>query len=219
MKKILIQQGHVSPRQPGFESGTGTTGEIETVSSIGLSLFNLLKKDSRFQPTLCPGKVPTGWTGDVVLALHCDGSGNRKATGYSLGWPCREYGPKTAKLRYALVKAYESLPNHPPHHSDNYTTNMSRYYAWSRTTADAKILIEHGFLTNPKERAWLVKNRKEIAGAWYKALLDYFDLKPILKPIKDTKKPIEVEPYSPFLRNLFKKIRGMPWIPNPDRRD
>ncbi len=212
-KSVLIHLGHVLPREPGFESGTGTTGEIEEVSAIGHELNRLLLKDKRFKPTLCPGKIPRGWTGNVVLALHCDGSGNKEASGYSLGWPTTQYGPKTAKMRYALVKAYESLPGHPPRHAFNYTTNMSRYYAWSRTNADVKILIEHGFLTNPKERTWLVKNRKKIAGAWYTALLDYFNLKPLPKPKEET------EPYSPFLRNLFKKIRGMPWIPNPDRRD
>jgi hypothetical protein len=193
MKKILIQQGHVSPRQPGFESGTGTTGEIETVSAIGLALFNLLKKDSRFQPTLCPGKVPTGWTGDVVLSLHCDGSSNKLANGYSLGWPPAEYGTKTRKMLVAINRVYQSMPGHPKHHLDNYTDDMRGYYVWHRVNAPVKILIEHGFLTNLFDRKFIKSNEKQIARAWYNAILDYFDYKPLskTKPKKSIKTKIK----------------------------
>jgi hypothetical protein len=208
-RKVLVQMGHVAPREPGFESQTGAAGEIPEVTAIGLELYRLLRNDGRIKPTLCGGDIPDGWSGDVVLALHCDGSGLAKTSGYSLGWPTSEWGPKTKKMYVALVKAYGKIPGCPPHHADNYTANMSRYYGWSRTKADVKILIEHGFLSNPTEKAWLQKNSKQIAAAWYSALLDYFDLKPLTVPKPKT---------SGLLHGWLAKVSGNPWNPpNQDR--
>jgi N-acetylmuramoyl-L-alanine amidase len=125
---------------------------------------------------VCPGKVPAGWSGDVALFLHADGAANAHASGYSFGWPPAELGPRTKRMLKLLGHHYASISGHPPHHGDNYTGDMRGYYAYSRVKADAKILIEHGFLTNPAERAWLTKHTDAIARAWYRALLAYFDL-------------------------------------------
>jgi N-acetylmuramoyl-L-alanine amidase len=210
-RRVLIHMGHVQPREPGFESGTGTAGEIPVVEAIGKELYRLLRADGRIKPTLCPGDIPDGWHGEVVLALHCDGSSNPKANGYCFGWPVRESGPKTRRLIRALDDAYRAIPDAPSHHRDNYTSNMTLYYGWKRTRADAKVLIEHGFLTNPGERAWINKNVKRIAGAWYGALLRYFDLPALVK------KPVPGEPHNGWLRRLFGRV-GMPWIPYPEGR-
>jgi N-acetyl-anhydromuramyl-L-alanine amidase AmpD len=56
----------------------------------------------------------------------------------------------------------------------NYTGNLTGYYGWRRTNAPAKVLIEHGFLTNPNERAFLFSHLAEIALAEYRATLAYF---------------------------------------------
>jgi len=79
---------------------------------------------------------------------------------------------------YRLLREnYERIPGHPTHHTDNYTRDMQGYYGFHHCSAAAKILIEHGFLTNPQERQWLLGNVDEIANAWYQALRQYFGLK------------------------------------------
>jgi len=175
-RRVLVHMGHVSPREPGFTTQTGAAGEIEEVEAIGKRLYALLDADARLTPTLCGGDVPDGWTGDIVLALHCDGSSNPAARGYSLGWPPAEYGPKTLRLIDHLETRYEAIAGHPPHHSDNYTADMRGYYAWHRTHADAKVLVEHGFLSNEADRLWLQSHVLAIAQAWYLAVLDYYGL-------------------------------------------
>ncbi len=176
-KKVLVQMGHVAPREPGFESGTGTAGEIEVVSKIGRELAAHLVKDGRFIVTLCPGDIPDEWTGDVVLSLHCDGSDNPKASGYCFGWHPPEYGGKTIRFVRCLETTYESIKGHPHHRGDNYTIDMREYYGWHHTIAPVKVLIEHGFLTNKKEAKWIKKNIKNIAHAEYVAFLLYFGLR------------------------------------------
>src|SRR3990167_6958244 len=86
-KRLLIQAGHVAPREPGFESGTGTSGEQTLVAAVQSRLGKLLAADARFAVTLCPGNIPDGWKGDLFLALHGDGAADPKASGFSFGYP------------------------------------------------------------------------------------------------------------------------------------
>lgn len=180
MKTVLVQAGHVSPREPGFESGTGTAGEQALVLAIRDALCVFLKADSRFKALPMPGKIPRGTRCDAALFLHADGSSNPKASGYSFGYPAATVNVSLARL---IDKEFKKLPGHPPHHADNYTADMHGYYGFSRTdTPGPEVLVEHGFLTNPSEAAWLRAHVKDLAGAEYRALLNYFNLIPRPKP-------------------------------------
>lgn len=174
MKTVLVQAGHVSPREPGFESGTGTAGEQELVRAIRDRLVMLLKHDGRFKPLPMPGKIPHGTKCDAALFLHADGSANHAASGYSFGYPSY---PANVTLARLIDAEFQKLPGHPPHHRDNYTADLRGYYGFSRVdTSGPEVLVEHGFLTNPHERAWLKSHVNELAQAEYRALLNYFGM-------------------------------------------
>ena len=173
-KHLLIQAGHVFPREPGHESQTGTSGEQQFARAIQSRLGKLLAADGRFDVTLCPGDIPDGWKGDLFLALHADGSSDPEASGFSYGYPP---GCSECKLLADTFAAwYAEIPGAPKRRRDNYTGALSGYYGWRRTTAPAKLLVEHGFLTNPGERAWLSENEGRIAQAHCEAILHYFRL-------------------------------------------
>lgn len=176
-KRVLIQAGHVAPREPGFETGTGTAGEQELAASIQSSLAKLLARDGRFNVSLSPGNIPDGWTGDLFLSLHADGSGNPAASGFSFGYPpdCSE----CKRLADTFASTYSRIPGAPKRRRDNYTKDLSGYYGWRRTNAPAKLLVEHGFLTNPGERAWLTGNVAAIARSHYTAILHHYGLAPL----------------------------------------
>lgn len=178
-RRILIQAGHNRPLEPGFESGTGTAGEAVFVADIQSRLGRLLAADPRLQVTLCPGNIPDGWTGDVFVSLHADGATSTKASGYSFGYPPTSTGSKL--LADILSAEYARIPGAPKRRADNYTADMSGYYGWRRTIAPAQVLVEHGFLTNPAERAWLTAHGNEIARAWQAGILRFFDL-PVEQP-------------------------------------
>ena len=187
---ILVQAGHTSPREPGFESGTGAGGEIELVAKIADALVKRLKARQAFQGQAllrqdpAPAAVPLRRLPQPPRRRL---QHPRTTRGYSFGWPPSEWGPQTQRLVTYLRDEYERLPGHPPAFRDNYTSNMSGYYGWSRTRAEAKVLIEHGFLSNPADRAWMYANTAAIAAAWHRALERHFDLQ---FERAETKKPL-----------------------------
>lgn len=176
-KRILVQAGHAPPREPGFESATGTNGEIAFVLKLRDHLCTLLHQDPRFDPVPVPGDIPTGIKVAAALFLHCDGSASPNASGYSFGYPAYTVNKRLADL---IDAEFQKLRGHPPHHADNYTAGLSHYYGYSRVdTAGPEVLVEHGFLTNPEERIWMEDNIPNLARAEYKALLRFFGMPPL----------------------------------------
>ena len=179
-KNVLVQKGHHAPREPGFEGGTGANGEQEVAGVIGDRLANLLRADSRFAVKVCPGRIPDdvkngSWRVDAFLSLHCDGSNDPNRGGWGVGYPD---GPANRRLA-----SYVGLEIGRFHRSrqldDNYTRNMSGYYGYSRVpTRGPEVLVEHGFSSNPVEKAWMLENAGRFAKAHYLALCRYFGLEP-----------------------------------------
>ena len=60
MLETSIQEGHVAPREPGFEAATGTPREQELVTRIADALAGRLAVDGRFAPLVVPGDIPDG---------------------------------------------------------------------------------------------------------------------------------------------------------------
>ena len=171
-KKVLVQAGHVAPREPGFESGTGTTREQEFTHKVATQLVKMLDDDARFDGIYCPGDIPNGIKVDAFVSEHGDGSASRTASGFCFGYP--DYAVNR-KLAGFISEEYIKLPGHPPKKTDNYTRNLSGYYGFGRVnTTGPEVLVESGFLTNPTEQAWLFANTHELASAQYRALLRYF---------------------------------------------
>jgi hypothetical protein len=171
--RVLVQAGHKSPRQPGLESATGTGGEIELVSAIQERLVGLLRADERFEPVPVPGKIDDGIPGiDAAIFLHADGSNNQSADHYSFGFPTFSVNKTFADL---IGQEFERIGHPGERGRDNNTTDMARYYGYRHVdTAGPEVLVEHGFLTNPPQRAWLFGHVKELAKAEYVALLRFF---------------------------------------------
>ena len=175
-KRILVQAGHLAPREPGFEGGTGTNGEQELVKAIRDRLVAILRKDGRFEAIPVPGDIPNGIRVDAALYLHGDGSSNPGASGYCFGYPDH---PTNKRLADMIAVEFNKIPGHPPHGRDNYTGGLRGYYGYSRVnTPGPEVLVEHGFLTNPAERRWLYAHVDELAQAEYKALLRFFGMQP-----------------------------------------
>lgn len=181
MKRVLVQAGHVAPREPGFESGTGTVREQEWTTAIRDALVHLLKADGRFEAIPVPGDIPNGIKVDAAIFEHGDGSANPAATGFSFGYPSFAVNKKLADL---IAKEYLKVDGHPPHHMDNYTADLHFYYGFSRVdTAGPEVLVESGFLTNPVEQKWMFGHVDELARAQYVALCKFFGMVPRGTPL------------------------------------
>lgn len=175
---IILQAGHLAPREPGFEGGTGTNREQEFALKIRTAQAKLFKADGRFNVIEVPGDIPDGVDGEVALYNHADGSGNPAVSGMSFGYQT----PQGGRLADRIRQQFE-LAGHPgAERADNYTRDLAGYYGFSRTDATHEVLIEHGFLTNPGEAAWMFANIDKLAYGAYKAVLEHLGLS--LGPIR-----------------------------------
>lgn len=172
--RVVVQAGHVAPREPGFEAGTGTVREQEFTRELRDALCRILDDDGRLEAFPLPGAIPSGLRCDAALFEHGDGSASPRASGFSFGYPDRLVNSRLAGL---IASEYLKLPGHPPHHPDNYTPDLRGYYGFRRVeTPGPEVLVESGFLTNPAEQAWMFGHLDELAAAQYRALLRYFRL-------------------------------------------
>lgn len=193
-KRIVVQAGHNAPREPGFESGTGTAGEIEFVHAVATTLITKLRQDGRFDAVYQPGDIQDGIKCDLALFLHADGSASPSASGFSFGYDS-QYAVNR-KLADLIALEFSRIPGHPAHHADNYTIDLRRYYGYKRVdTRGGEVLVEHGFLTNPREREWLGRHVDELAHAEYLAIVSYFNYS---LPLSDR----DWEPDQPAWQNL-----------------
>jgi N-acetylmuramoyl-L-alanine amidase-like protein len=177
-KRVLVQAGHIAPRESFLESGTGTVREQELTFALRKRLVSLLNVDPRFDAFPFPGNLPEppGFRCDAAIFLHGDGSSNRSASGYSFGFPVDPVNQKLARL---IDAEFKKIPGHPPHHADNYTEGLRFYYGYRRTnTAGPEVLVEHGFMTNPAEQKWVFAHLNQLAHAEYVALCRFFGFAP-----------------------------------------
>jgi N-acetylmuramoyl-L-alanine amidase-like protein len=175
VKRILVQAGHQSPREPGFEAQTGAPGEAELVMDIQHALVRLLNQDADFHAIPMPGQIPNGTKADGAIFLHADGAANPSARGYSLGFP--PGFEVNRRLAHLIADEFEKISGHPPRRPDNNTVDMSQYYGYGLVdTPGPEVLVEHGFVTNPEEHRWLKTHVSQLAEAEHTALRRFFGL-------------------------------------------
>jgi hypothetical protein len=178
MKRILVQAGHMPPLQPHHETQTGAPGEAKLVADVQRALVDLLQADPDFDPLPMPGRIsPDGVAVDGAVFLHADGAAAASAKGFSLGFPDFAVNRRLAEL---IAEEIQKLPDSPPRRPNNNTAGMANYYGFSHvTTPGPEVLVEHGFVTNPSEHAWLKQNVKPLARAEHTALRRFFNLPPV----------------------------------------
>lgn len=182
MPTVVLQKGHHAPREPGHLTETGAQGEQEVVGVIGDHLRKLLGADPRFTVRVIPGAIPAdikngAYKVDAFISLHCDGSNDPNRRGWGVGYPS---GAVNVKLASLIADEFEKLPHPSARLPDNYTPNMSGYYAWTRVPTDGpEVLVEHDFSSSPAGKAWMLTNAARIAAAEYRAVLRHFNLPPI----------------------------------------
>lgn len=197
MFKIAVQRGHLYTKT----TFTGTAGEQETVKKVSEEIRRIINEfgDSRIVLTLLDSNL-SGVRGDfdVFVALHCDGSDNKDAHGFSVGYP--KASVTSGKLAKALADNYKKFGRR--FIGFNYTSAESGYYGFGEVSAKAHSLLELGFLSNPDERAFIQGHITEIAQNIVETLLTWFGLKsvptpqpapkPIPAPVEEDKPPVKV---------------------------
>jgi N-acetylmuramoyl-L-alanine amidase len=179
-KRILVQAGHIAPRESFLEGGTGTVREQEYTYAMRKRVVSLLNADDRYDAFPFPGDLPEppGFKCDGAIFLHADGSSSSASTGYSFGFPNFAANKRLAEL---IAHEYEKIPGHPPRHAWNYTGGLREYYGYRRTDTgdnEPEVLFEVGFMTNPAEQKWIFAHLNEIAHAIYVGFCLYYGFNP-----------------------------------------
>ena len=109
----------------------------------------------------------------IAVAIHFDGAQTPCSSGASVGYPNKE-SQKLANRWKKLYKKY--FPFH--WQKDNFTKNLSNYYAYYTIRAEKFLVLELGEITCKKEREWLKPRLKKIANLIAATIATEFGLHP-----------------------------------------
>lgn len=147
MGTVVIQKGHW-PRRTGATGTSGHRGSEQAfanevahrIPALTHHTVYVIGADDRIPPC------------DVFVALHQDGSADPRARGASIGYP---RGSTRSQAYGARWKALYQAAGYPyGFRRDNYTAALAGYYAFARTGAPVKVIVEHGFATNRADADW-----------------------------------------------------------------
>ncbi len=178
--QVVVQIGHEEPRDQSHPS-SGAAGELALVRRIGAALVERLERDGRVDVKRIPGRFPAeisggSWRVDAFIALHGDSVTDAAVEGYTFGFP----PTSTVSKKFADLVAAQFSRFHRSHRrQDNVTGALKHYYGWDprrMPTQAPRILVEHGFVSNPVEHQWLKEHVEELAEAEYHAILRLLDL-------------------------------------------
>jgi N-acetylmuramoyl-L-alanine amidase len=94
----------------------------------------------------------------IAVSIHFDGAKIPCNSGASIGYP--------NKNSYAFARRWEALyKTYFPYgwHEDNFTANLTNYYAYRWIHADKFLILELGEITCRKQTKWLKPRLKKIA--------------------------------------------------------
>lgn len=186
MIKIYIDQGH---NPEGVNSGAEGNGlrEQDVTYRVGVLLAGLLDADGNFStrlsrttPTTKLGTTNTEsldqrvsdancWEADYFISIHANSAENPTATG------CEAYAYSTASRGYALgARILSSLSQTTGLRNRGMKLRPSLYVL--RKTKMPAVLVEIGFITNPRDAALMRDDPEAFARGIYRGILTYFGL-------------------------------------------
>ncbi len=185
--KVYIDQGH---NPSGFNTGAEGNGfyEQDITYDIGVRLYDYFAGNPEFEPRLSRPTPETIlgtnnsssltarvreanlWGADIFISLHTNASNNPEATG-------------TEVLVYRTSGEANELAEDILTELTNITGLRSRgviarpgLYVLRRTAMPA-VLVEMGFISNPRDAELMVYSPNLFALGIYRGVLDYYDLR------------------------------------------
>ena len=184
--KIFIDQGH-NPRNPNAGAEGNGYYEQDITYEVGVLLADLLRANPNFEVRLSrnsPDEIlgtsvatslkartdaANAWGADYFISLHTNASSNPSATGTE-AFAFSESSPAFALGEDILtaLSAATSL-------RDRGMKVRSGLYVLRKTTMPS-VLLELGFITNPRDARLMSEQPELFASGIYQGILNYFGL-------------------------------------------
>ena len=184
--KIFIDQGH-NPVNPNAGAEVNGVREQDINYQVGIRLANLLNNNPNFEarlsrptPTTQLGTSVTtslqarvnganSWPADIFLSLHCNSSQITTASGseafvYSSGSQAYTIATRILECLHYMT----GLPNRG-------VIVSTRLYVLRNTSMPA-VLVEMGYMTNPRDLQLLTTDPESFARGIYNGILAYYGL-------------------------------------------
>jgi len=153
---VVIQAGHEG-RTSGNTGAVGTYYHEAKWNIIVADEVALQLKSWHIDVKRIPAHVKFT-RATIAVSIHFDGATTPCHSGASIGYP--------STASYAFAQRWKNLyKDYFPFkwHEDNFTPNLSNYYAYRWIRADKFLLLELGEITCDKQTAWLKPRLKKIA--------------------------------------------------------
>lgn len=130
-----------------------------------------------------PATIPVNYLADAFVALHADGSANTRISGWKAAGQYRDWEASTALVD--ALKAEYGPASGLAWDGGRISSGMRGYYALSSrrfnsaiSTYTPGVILEMGYLTNPRDRALMTQRADQLARGVANSVLRFLRSKP-----------------------------------------
>jgi N-acetylmuramoyl-L-alanine amidase len=186
---VGIQAGHWKnddvPKELAVLSGSGPGARVgklterSVVLAIARDTADILARQGVVAEVL-PSVVPPGYCADAFVAIHADANANTAVSGYKVAASTFDETGRSHILARAIEEAYGAHTGLPQ--DSAVTDRMQQYYAFNHVTyrhavdpSTPAVILETGYLTNPRDRMLLHESPHLAADAIAAGILSFID--------------------------------------------
>ncbi len=192
--RIALQAGHwradEAPRElSGLrDNGTAWRGTAEWQSNLEIARSAGAMLDRMgYEVDILPAVVPPSYRAHLFIAIHADGSNDSNASGYRVAAPRRDATGRASRFVRLLERSYGEATN--LRRLPTVTRRMQNYYAFNFRRYEHAlhpmtigVIIETGFLTNPRDRGIILSHPERAARGIVEAVVAFQETPPPTRP-------------------------------------
>lgn len=174
-KKVALQVGHWENRELPEElkklrENDGAEGGGKKEWEVNLKIAQLTARklqEKGFLVEILPATIPPGYKADAFIAIHADAHADSTKNGFKASTSWYTQTPQSEELLKSITEEYLKHTDLP--WEDTITNGMKGYYGFNWTKfkhsvspETPAVIVENGFLTNPKDQKFLIE-KPEVA--------------------------------------------------------
>ncbi|MEX2470745.1 MAG: N-acetylmuramoyl-L-alanine amidase [Gemmatimonadota bacterium] len=193
--KIALQAGHWRANEAPDElrglrdNGTRWRDVAEWEANLRIAERSAeMLRELGYEAEVLPAVVPPGYRAHLFIAIHADGAGDPRASGYRVAAPRRDATGRAAGIVSLLEESYgeetglRRLPDVTRRMSNYYAFNYRRYEHALHPMTIA-LILETGFITSERDRAVILSDPDRAARGIVAAVTRFEETPPPLATV------------------------------------